>query len=83
MGMQSSQVQQPQGNPTGKGGSMPMPNSSPGQSLMQPNDIGSAINSATSQQPSIGQANPYPNTISQWDNMVMQQPKPAGKAKGA
>jgi len=41
--------------------------------------------SATSGQAQMGQPNPYPNTISSWDNSSNQQPKAqmGGKGKGA
>ena len=39
-------------------------------------------NSATSGQPRMGQANPYPNTIQPWDNSNNQTQTQSGKGKG-
>jgi len=49
---------------------------------------GSTTNSATSGQPQMGKANPYPNTVNPSDNTGMSQPmqfggKSGGSAKGA
>jgi len=38
---------------------------------------------ATSGQPRIGQQNPYPNTVGQWDNAQIQPVRQQGKGKGA
>lgn len=39
--------------------------------------------SPLSNQPKMGQQNPYPNTIGQWDNSSIQpQPRQSGKGKG-
>ena len=39
--------------------------------------------SPTSNQPSMGQPNPYPNTVGQWDNASIQpQTRQMGKGKG-
>lgn len=39
--------------------------------------------SPLSDQPTMGQPNPYPNTIGQWDNANIQpQPRRSGKGKG-
>jgi len=44
---------------------------------------GSVTNSATSGQPRMGQPNRYPNTVGQWDNIQIQQPRNGGgKGKG-
>jgi hypothetical protein len=41
------------------------------------------IYSPLSNQPTMGQPNPYPNTIGQWDNASIQpQPRQGGKGKG-
>ena len=37
--------------------------------------------SPTSNQPTMGQPNPYPNTVGQWDNATIQ-PRSYGKGKG-
>ena len=39
--------------------------------------------SPTSNQPTMGQPNPYPNTVGQWDNASIQpQTRQMGKGKG-
>ena len=45
---------------------------------------GNYQSNATSGQPRIGQENPYPNTVGQWDNTQQQTQQPMqGKGKGA
>ena len=44
---------------------------------------GNYQSNATSGQPRMGQENPYPNTVGQWDNTNIQPTRPAGKGKGA
>ena len=44
---------------------------------------GNYQSNATSGQPRMGQENPYPNTVGQWDNTNIQPNRPAGKGKGA
>ena len=45
---------------------------------------GNYQSNATSGQPRIGQKNPYPNTVGQWDNTQQQTQQPMqGKGKGA
>jgi len=39
-------------------------------------------NSATSNQPQVGDSNPYPNTIGQWDNQGNQPVFPLFQGKG-
>ena len=46
-----------------------------------PSGKGNITTPATSAQPSIGQPNQYPNTISGWDNASIQTPT-GGKGKG-
>ena len=54
------------------------------QSYQQPQGKGNSVMySPTSNQPSMGQPNPYPNTVGQWDNATIQpQPRSYGKGKG-
>lgn len=65
-------------------GSSAMPPSGAGKnasnSTIQPSQM---TMSATSGQPTIGKANPYPNTTGSWDNSSTQQPQsPASGGKG-
>ena len=55
------------------------------QPIPQPQGKGGrkVMYSPTSNQPSMGQPNPYPNTVGQWDNASIQpQPRQSGKGKG-
>lgn len=78
------------GQMVGKGGSMPQQQQTQQttQQFPQPQQPqqfqgkGSTTNSATSGQPRMGQANPYPNTIQSWDNASIQTQKKSGKGKG-
>ena len=92
MGGFSAQVQQPTNPPPssgGKGGSQIVdPGYSAPQQPTQPMGKGGNYqDSATSGQPRIGQQNPYPNTIGQWDNAHIVPTQPTsprrGKGKGA
>jgi hypothetical protein len=76
-------VQQPQMG--GKGGGK---GSSVSQSSQDQPFANNTTMSATSGQAQMGQPNPYPNTISSWDNSTNQQPPTmpqmgSGKGKGA
>jgi hypothetical protein len=44
---------------------------------------GNYQSNATSGQPRMGQQNPYPNTVGQWDNAQIQPVRQQGKGKGA
>jgi hypothetical protein len=78
------------GQMVGKGGSMPQQQQTqqttmempPPQQPQQFRGKGSTTNSATSGQPRMGQANPYPNTIQPWDNASIQPQARSGKGKG-
>jgi hypothetical protein len=97
MGAQISQVQTPQGNrpvepvPTqanyspaqqqmnGKGMAQGPSGKGPNQSYSGQKVMYSPL----SEQPTMGQPNPYPNTIGQWDNAsIKPQPRQGGKGKG-
>ena len=43
---------------------------------------GNYQSNVTSGQPRMGQANPYPNTVGQWDNAQIQPVQQHGKGKG-
>lgn len=64
------------GKGSGKNGGQPY--------IGQPNEftMSDTTNSATSGQPRMGQANPYPNTIQPWDNASIQPQTQSGKGKG-
>ena len=86
MGGFSAQVQQGQ---TSGGGKFDQMDGTKPQSMGAPElqgVNGVITNSATSDQPSMGAPNQYPNTVGQWDNAV-QQPNQSmpqlGKGKGA
>lgn len=86
MGAQISQVQPSQGNQPVN----PRPTSanySPVQQQYGGGKVGLSGNkvmySPLSDQPSMGQQNPYPNTVGQWDNASIQpQSRQSGKGKG-
>lgn len=86
MGSFSPQIQAPQGNQPVN----PQPtqaNYSPAQQQFGGGKTGASGNkvmySPLSDQPTMGQPNPYPNTIGQWDNANIQpQPRQVGKGKG-
>ena len=68
----------------GKFGSIPQPDQNMQQSA-QPQGKGGrkVMYSPTSNQPTMGQPNPYPNTVGQWDNASIQpQTRQMGKGKG-
>lgn len=85
MGGFSAQVQQPTNPSGGKGFAQQAEQvSQPPQAAPQPMAKGGNYQSnATSGQPRIGQQNPYPNTVGQWDNAQIQPVKQQGKGKGA
>ncbi len=84
MGGFSAQVQQPTNPQGGKGFAQQAEQvSQPPQAAPQPMAKGGNYQSnATSGQPRMGQQNPYPNTVGQWDNAQIQPVKQQGKGKG-
>lgn len=92
MGGFSAQVQEPTNPPQAGGGKGLVSRISevsdaqyrPQQPAPQPMAKGGNYQSnATSGQPRIGQQNPYPNTVGQWDNAQIQPVRQQGKGKGA
>lgn len=84
MGGFSAQVQQPTNPQGGKGFAQQAEQVSQPPQAPQPMAKGGNYQSnATSGQPRIGQQNPYPNTVGQWDNAQIQPVKQQGKGKGA
>ena len=82
MGIPTAQIQSPQSSQTsGKtGGSTLSP------PLGQQGQQGAITFPGQGGQPAMGQPNPYPNTISSWDNPptgMSTQPASGGKSKGA
>ena len=85
MGGFSAQVQQPTNPPQagGKGiAGMVDKVQQPPQAPQPMAKGGNYQSNATSGQPRIGQQNPYPNTVGQWDNAQIQPVKQQGKGKG-
>ncbi len=84
MGGFSAQVQQPTNPQGGKGFAQQAEQvSQPPQAAPQPMAKGGNYQSnATSGQPRMGQQNPYPNTVGQWDNAQIQPVRQQGKGKG-
>jgi len=80
MGIPTAQVQPPQSSQaSGKMGSV-------GPPLGQQGQQGAITFPGQGGQPAMGQPNPYPNTISSWDNPptgMSTQPVANGKGKGA
>jgi hypothetical protein len=62
---------------------MPLPAREPTMQQDQSSGKGGrrVMYSPTSNQPTMGQPNPYPNTVGQWDNASIQ-PRSYGKGKG-
>lgn len=86
MGGFSAQVQQPTNPPQvgGKGiAGMVDKVQQPPQAPQPMAKGGNYQSNATSGQPRIGQQNPYPNTVGQWDNAQIQPVQQQGKGKGA
>lgn len=99
MGGFSAQVQQPTNQPQSGGGKgiansagryasdMPEVSNAQYQPPQGPQPMakgGNYQSNATSGQPRMGQANPYPNTVGQWDNAQIQPVQQQhGKGKGA
>jgi hypothetical protein len=88
MGGFSAQVQQPTNRPSGGKGIAGMADqvSAPEQQYQAPQPMakgGNYQSNATSGQPRMGQQNPYPNTVGQWDNARIQPIGQQGKGKGA
>lgn len=88
MGGFSAQVQQPTNRPSGgKGIAGQADQISDNQYQPQaPQPMakgGNYQSNATSGQPRMGQQNPYPNTVGQWDNAQIQPVRQQGKGKGA
>ena len=91
MGGFSAQVQQPTNRPSGGKGIAgqadqisDMQYREPQYQAPQPMAKGGNYQSnVTSGQPRMGQANPYPNTVGQWDNAQIQPVRQqSGKGKG-
>jgi len=88
MGGFSAQVQEPTNQAGGKGIGNQIAEVSdaqyrPQQAAPQPMAKGGNYQSnATSGQPRMGQQNPYPNTVGQWDNAQIQPVRQQGKGKG-
>ena len=78
MGIPTAQIQSPQSSQTsGKMGGSTSPMQGTQGAVTFPGQGG---------QPAMGQPNPYPNTISSWDNPptgMSTQPAVSGKGKGA
>ena len=88
MGGFTAQVQQPTNSPSsGKGiASQAEQVSAREQQYQAPQPMakgGNYQSNATSGQPRMGQQNPYPNTVGQWDNARIQPVGQQGKGKGA
>lgn len=85
MGGFSAQVQQPTDkSSSGKGFAQQAEQVQQPTQAPQPMAKGGNYQSnATSGQPRMGQANPYPNTVGQWDNARIQPIGQQGKGKGA
>ena len=79
MGIPTAQIQSPQSSQTsGKTGGL-------GRPLGQQGQQGTITFPGQGGQPALGQPNPYPNTISSWDNPptgMSTQPAVSGKGKG-
>lgn len=88
MGGFSAQVQQPTNPSGGKGiaNSVDEVSNAQYQPPQGPQPMakgGNYQSNATSGQPRMGQQNPYPNTVGQWDNAQIQPVRQQGKGKGA
>jgi len=84
MGGFSAQVQQPT-NPPQAGGKGIAQQVEQVQQPAAPQPMakgGNYQSNATSGQPRMGQQNPYPNTVGQWDNAQIQPVRQQGKGKG-
>jgi hypothetical protein len=84
MGIPTAQVQSPQSSQTsGKTGGSTL---SPALGQPMQGTQGAITFPGQGGQPAMGQPNPYPNTISSWDNPptgMSTQPAVSGKGKGA
>jgi hypothetical protein len=82
MGGFSAQVQQPTNPSEGKGFAQQAAQQQQPQAPQPMAKGGNYQSNATSGQPRMGQQNPYPNTVGQWDNAQIQPVKQQGKGKG-
>ena len=89
MGGFSAQVQQPTNPPQAGGKGIASSADEMSNAQYQPPQApqpmakgGNYQSNATSGQPRMGQQNPYPNTVGQWDNAQIQPVKQQGKGKG-
>lgn len=90
MGGFSAQVQQPTNRPSGGKGIAGQADQMSDMQYREPQPApqpmakgGNYQSNATSGQPRMGQQNPYPNTVGQWDNAQIQPVRQQGKGKGA